>query len=57
MIDGTGYSIVDGERVDWEKGDLVLLPLRPDGAGGRITLRDFRLVTSHRRGRLARYAG
>jgi mannose-6-phosphate isomerase-like protein (cupin superfamily) len=31
VIDGTGYSIVDGERVDWEKGDLVLLPLRPDG--------------------------
>jgi len=31
VIDGRGYSIVDGERVDWEKGDLVLLPLRADG--------------------------
>ena len=31
VIDGKGYSIVDGERIDWEKGDLVLLPLRPDG--------------------------
>src|SRR5665213_3537107 len=31
VIDGIGYSIVDGERIDWEKGDLVLLPLRPDG--------------------------
>ena len=31
MIDGTGYSVVDGERVDWEKGDLVLLPLREGG--------------------------
>jgi len=31
VIDGKGYSVVDGERVDWEKGDLLLLPLRPDG--------------------------
>jgi mannose-6-phosphate isomerase-like protein (cupin superfamily) len=31
VIEGSGYSVVDGERVDWEKGDLVLLPLRPGG--------------------------
>jgi hypothetical protein len=31
VIDGTGYSVVDGERYDWEKGDLVLLPLREKG--------------------------
>ncbi len=31
VIDGRGYSVVDGERIDWEKGDLVLLPLRPNG--------------------------
>ena len=31
VIDGTGYSVVDGERIDWEKGDLVLLPLRKNG--------------------------
>jgi len=31
VIDGRGYSVIDGERVDWEKGDLVLLPLRRDG--------------------------
>jgi quercetin dioxygenase-like cupin family protein len=31
VIDGTGYSVVDGERVDWERGDLLLLPLRPNG--------------------------
>jgi len=31
VIDGKGYSVVDGERVDWEKGDLLLLPLRPNG--------------------------
>jgi quercetin dioxygenase-like cupin family protein len=31
VIDGTGYSVVDGVRYDWEKGDLVLLPLRQNG--------------------------
>ena len=31
VLSGKGYSIVDGERWDWEKGDLVLLPLRPGG--------------------------
>jgi quercetin dioxygenase-like cupin family protein len=30
VLEGKGYSIVDGERWDWEKGDLVLLPLRPE---------------------------
>jgi hypothetical protein len=31
VIDGKGYSVIDGERVDWEKGDLLLLPMRPEG--------------------------
>jgi quercetin dioxygenase-like cupin family protein len=31
VIEGKGYSVVDGERCDWEKGDLVLLPLREKG--------------------------
>ena len=31
VIEGKGYSVVDGERVDWEAGDVVLLPLRPGG--------------------------
>ena len=31
VIDGHGYSVVDGERIDWKKGDLVLLPMREDG--------------------------
>ena len=31
VIEGKGYSIVDGERKDWEKGDLVLLPMKPEG--------------------------
>ena len=29
VLEGKGYSIVDGERKDWEKGDLVLLPMKP----------------------------
>ena len=31
VLEGVGYSVVDGERIDWSKGDLVLLPLRPGG--------------------------
>ena len=31
VVDGEGYSVVDGERKDWKKGDLVLLPLNPKG--------------------------
>jgi quercetin dioxygenase-like cupin family protein len=30
VLEGRGYSIVEGERMDWEKGDLVLLPLNPN---------------------------
>ena len=31
VLEGKGYSVVDGERWDWEKGDLVLLPMKPEG--------------------------
>ena len=31
IIQGEGYSIVDGERHDWEAGDLLLLPVKPGG--------------------------
>lgn len=31
VLEGYGYSIVDGERIDWKKGDCVLLPIRPRG--------------------------
>jgi quercetin dioxygenase-like cupin family protein len=31
VLAGKGYSIVEGERKDWEKGDLVLLPMKPGG--------------------------
>jgi quercetin dioxygenase-like cupin family protein len=31
VIDGKGYSIVEGERVEWKKGDLLLLPMKIGG--------------------------
>lgn len=31
VLEGEGHSIVDGERLDWEPGDLLLLPLKPGG--------------------------
>ena len=31
VIEGRGYSIVEGERKDWKAGDLVLRPMKPGG--------------------------
>ncbi|MDP2645805.1 MAG: cupin domain-containing protein [Desulfobacterales bacterium] len=31
MLAGKGYSIVDGQRFDWEAGDLIMLPIKPGG--------------------------
>ncbi|MBI2954894.1 MAG: cupin domain-containing protein [Chloroflexi bacterium] len=31
VIEGRGYTVVDGVRQDWKKGDLILLPLKPGG--------------------------
>lgn len=31
ILEGAGYTIVEGERHDWEAGDLILLPLKPGG--------------------------
>lgn len=31
VIKGTGYSIVDDKHVDWKAGDLLLLPIKPEG--------------------------
>ena len=31
VVDGKGYTTVNGERVDWEEGDLILLPIMPNG--------------------------
>ena len=31
VVEGRGYSVVDGVRYDWKKGDLLLLPIKPGG--------------------------
>lgn len=31
VLEGKGYSIVDGARYDWEEGDLIVLPIKPGG--------------------------
>ncbi|MDP2728752.1 MAG: cupin domain-containing protein [Dehalococcoidia bacterium] len=31
ILEGTGYTVVDGVRHDWEEGDLLLLPVKPGG--------------------------
>jgi quercetin dioxygenase-like cupin family protein len=30
-LEGTGYTVYDGERFDWKAGDLILLPIKPGG--------------------------
>ena len=31
VVEGSGYSMVDGVKEEWEAGDLLLLPLKPGG--------------------------
>jgi len=31
VIEGKGWTVVDGIRHDWEEGDLILLPVKPGG--------------------------
>lgn len=31
VLEGKGYTVVDNKRYDWEAGDLLLLPPKPDG--------------------------
>lgn len=31
VVEGEGYTLVDGTRHDWSKGDLILLPIKPGG--------------------------
>lgn len=31
VVEGKGYTIVEGQRQDWESGDLILLPIQPGG--------------------------
>ena len=31
VLEGDGYTVVDGKKVDWTKGDLIVLPVQPNG--------------------------
>ncbi len=31
ILEGRGYTILNGKRYDWEEGDCVVLPILPDG--------------------------
>ena len=31
VLDGEGYTVVDGQQMDWEKWDLIVLPVKPQG--------------------------
>jgi mannose-6-phosphate isomerase-like protein (cupin superfamily) len=31
VLEGKGYTTCDGVKVDWEAGDLILLPIKPGG--------------------------
>ncbi|MBI4334986.1 MAG: cupin domain-containing protein [Chloroflexi bacterium] len=31
VLDGTGYTVVDGVRYDWQEDDLIVLPIKPGG--------------------------
>jgi len=31
VLEGEGYTTVNGKKVDWEKWDLIILPVQPNG--------------------------
>ncbi len=31
VLEGEGYTVVDGQRFDWQKDDLIVLPVKPGG--------------------------
>ena len=31
VLEGTGYTVVNGVRWDWKAGDLLILPINPEG--------------------------
>jgi len=31
VLDGEGYTVLDGRKVEWEKWDLIVLPVKPNG--------------------------
>ncbi len=42
--EGKGYTIVDGVKHEWEKGDLVLIPIKPNG----VVFQHFNTDTQNR---------
>ncbi len=30
--EGSGYTILDDSKYEWEQGDLILIPIKPDGS-------------------------
>jgi hypothetical protein len=31
VVEGSGYTVIDGQRYDWKQNDVVQLPIKPDG--------------------------
>jgi len=31
VVEGSGYTIIDGQRYEWKKNDVLQLPIKPDG--------------------------
>lgn len=40
IIEGEGYTLVDGRKVEWRAGDLILLPIKPGGVEHQHFSRD-----------------
>lgn len=32
VLQGRGYTVVDGVKHEWEQGDLIMIPIKPQGA-------------------------
>jgi len=31
VVEGSGFTVIDGQRHDWKQNDVVQLPIKPDG--------------------------
>jgi hypothetical protein len=40
VLEGEGYTVVNGDRLDWQAGDLILLPILPEGCEHQHFSRD-----------------
>lgn len=40
VLEGRGWTVMDGVRYDWEAGDLILLPMKPGGVEHQHTNAD-----------------